>query len=161
MDRPTWLLTIGILAVAVVALVAAVVSRTVQAPPDLSTPEGVASAYILAVQNREPDKAWGLLESPAAVAGPFARAVGGDNATPREQFRQEVLNSSRPGNRRLRVLGSTSTGATARVEIETRFVESGPFRFGGGGNPQTRVFELKQTPSGWRITTAPPLFDLI
>ena len=159
MDRWTWGLVAGVIAICAIALGVAALGRVNQAPPDLSTPQGVATAYILAIQNHEPDAAWDLLASPQAAAGPFPGPRG--ESLTREAFRQQVLNQPRPTNRRLRMIGSTISGDTAKVEIEISF-DSRPFFFGGspGGNGQTRTFELKRQDATWRITAAPAIFDL-
>jgi hypothetical protein len=161
MDRPTWALIIGVLGIAILALGAATLSRNGQAPPDLTTPEGVVTAYILAVQNKEPDKAWELLASPVALTGPFPGSGGRVDTLTQENFRQQVLNSQRSGNRRLRILNTTVTESTARVDVETTYVNDDPFQFGSRGTPQTRAFELKRADAGWRITAAPQLFELV
>ena len=158
MDRWTWGLVAGVIGICFVALAAAIVTRASPGPPDLATPEGVATAYILAIQNREPGQACDLLASPEAAAGPFPGPRG--ETITRETFRQQVLNQPRPTNRRLRLIGSTISGDTAKVEIEITY---GSGRFLGGSpsaNAQTRTFELKRQGASWRITAAPSVFDL-
>jgi len=66
-DRFTWAVAGGVIAICVVALASVLATRAGQQPPDLSTPDGVAVAYALAVQNQDPDRAWGLLASPDAA----------------------------------------------------------------------------------------------
>lgn len=160
MDRWTWALVVGIVAISVAALAAAVFARVTQPPPDLTTPEGVTTAYILAIQGREPDRAWDMLDSPQAAGGPFPGPRGA--SLTRETFRQQVLNLHRPENRRLRVLGTTTSGDVARVELQITTLASGPPLLGnfGGGMTQTRIFELQRRESTWRISSAPPIWDL-
>src|SRR5207249_11663236 len=109
-----------------------------------------------AIQNRDPDQAWALLATPQA-----AGVVGPRGPVPtQDEFRQQVLNQSRPSNHRLRLIGSTLSEDTAKVDIELSFASSRPALFGGASTPQTRTFELKKQDSSWRITTAPSVFDL-
>lgn len=158
MDRWTWGLVAAILAISVVALGAAIATRAGQAP-DLATPDGVAAAYLLAIQNREADQAWDLLASPQAAAGPFPGPRG--ETMTRETFRQQVLNQPRPGNRRLRIIGTTLSAETARVEIEVTFSASGPPLLApASGFAQIRIFELRRQGETWRITAAPPIWEL-
>jgi hypothetical protein len=158
MDRWTWGLVAGIVAICAVALGAALVSRGAQTPPDLATPEGVAVTYILAIQNREPDQAWDMLTGPEAAAGPFPGPRG--EVLTRETFRQQVLNQPRQNSRRLRLLGSSVSGDTAKVEVQLTY-GSGSFLGGSpSANAQTRTFELKRQGATWRISAAPPVFDL-
>jgi hypothetical protein len=157
MERWTLSLVVAIVAICVVALAVAIGVRATQPPPDLTTPEGVATAYILAIQQRDPDRAWDLLDSPQAVG-----SFGPRGETPtREAFRQQVLNFPRPENRRLRILGATPSGETARVEIQVTFLPSGPPFLGmGSGMTQTRIVELRRREGTWRITSTPPIWDL-
>lgn len=160
MDRFTWGIVAGVVAISLAALVSAIWVGRGESPPDPSTPEGVATAYILAIQNKEPDKAWDMLASPEAAGGP-KMGPRGERLT-RESFRQQVYNAPPRGqqNKRLRMLGSQVTGDVARVNLEiTRFF-SGPFGLGGSSSSETRTFELRRHEATWRITAAPVLWEL-
>lgn len=159
MDRFTWAIVGGVVALCVAALASVVMLRASQPPPDLSTPAGVATAYILAIQNRDPDAAWELLASPDA-AFPRLRRPPGEGPLTRERFRQEVLNLYRQENKRLRVVATIPGADVARVEVEIAWVRSGPPLLGSAPPPRTMLFELKRQGATWRITSAPPLWDL-
>jgi hypothetical protein len=159
MDRFTWLLTGAVAALCAVALGLVALTRSAQPAPDLSSPEGVVSTYLLALQNRDPDRAWDLLASPQALVTPFP-GPRGEQPT-RETFRQQVLNQPRSSNRRVRIVGTTPSGDSARVEVEIIYTASGPFDFGAPPPGQTRIFELARRDGAWRITAAPPVFDLV
>jgi hypothetical protein len=159
MDRFTWLLAGGVAALCIVALALVALARATQPAPDASSPEGVVSAYLLALQNRDPDRAWDLLASPQALVTPFPTPRS--EQPTREAFRQQVLNQPRSSDRRVRVVGTTQSDNTARVEVEIIYGASGPFTFGSPRPGQTRVFELVQRNGAWAITASPPVFDLV
>ncbi len=160
MDRWTGGLVAGIVALCAVALGVAVISRATQGPPDLSTPQGVATAYVLAIQNREPDVAWDLLATPAAAGGPIG-PPGRREELAKDDFSRQVLNQQRSSDRRLRLLGTTTSGDVARVELEVKYEGGGPWFFGNRSNAQSRTFELKRSDQTWRITVAPSIYELM
>lgn len=147
----------GILGICALAVGTAAIQRGGQTATDPSTPEGVVSTFIRAVQNRDPDAAWDLLAAPEAAR---ASHPGPRTETPtREAWRQQVINASRPPNRRIRMIGIERAGETARVNLEITYSSSGPFGLGGGFS-QTRTFELTMVSGAWRITIAPSIYDL-
>lgn len=158
MDRFTWGVVIGVVALSFAAIVSVLVVRSGQAPPDLSTSEGVVTAYVLAIQNNRPDAAWELLTGPEAVSGSF-RPPGG--ALTRDSFRNDVNNAYRGGNRRVRILSSNLTGDTAQVLVEVSNVPSGPGVLFGGTYSRTVNFSLVGQGNTWRINAAPPMWELV
>jgi hypothetical protein len=156
-DRFTWGVVVGVVSLCLAALVSILVVRSGQAPPDLSTPDGTATAYIVAIQDNQPDAAWELLSGPEALSSTF-RAPG-SNAT-RDSFRNDVNNASRPGNRRIRILSTSGTGETAQVQVEVTNVASGPGVLFGGSSSHTTNFSLVHQGGTWRINSAPPVWEL-
>jgi hypothetical protein len=155
-DRFIWAVVGGVVILSAVAVASILFARGAQAPPDLATPEGVATAYVLAVQSKQSDQAWDLLDSPE-VAG-ISRPRG---ASPtQEDFRREVNNVFHDPNKRIRVLEATRTGDTARVDLEVTHVSQGPILFGGGSRSRTLSLSLRQRGDSWRITAAPGLWEL-
>lgn len=154
MDRFTWAVVAGVVGICVVALGSVLIPRVAERPPDLSSPDGVALAYALAIQKQDPDQAWALLASPEA-AGPYVgpgfpppvlvpqpppATVGqpppaptavpkaGPPAATQEQFRQAIynVNPQRQGpGRRLRITSTTTSGERARVQMEVSFLQRG------------------------------------
>ena len=158
MDRFTWGVVIGVVSLSLAAIVSILVVRSGQAPPDPSTPEGVATAYIQAIQSNQPDAAWALLTGPEAVSGSF-RAPG--TTTTQDSFRNEVNNVHRSGNRRLRILSAVVTGDAAQVQIEVTNVPAGPDVLFGGSFSRTTNFSLVRQGNTWRINSAPPVWELV
>lgn len=153
--RFIWAIVAGVVVISAVAVGSVLFARTAQAPPDLAAPEGVVVAYVLAVQSKEADQAWDLLDSPEAVEYRF-RVEKPD----RENFRREVNNLYRDQNKRIRVLEASRTGDTARVDLEITYVSQGPILFGGGSRSRTISLSLKQRGESWRITASPQLHEL-
>ncbi|MEA2639118.1 MAG: hypothetical protein QOF51_512 [Chloroflexota bacterium] len=159
MDRFTWGFTIGALVLCVVALGSVLVMRAAP-PPDPSTPAGVVTAYVVAVRDRDADRAWELLASGANV-GPVPPFASGQS--PRDAFRQQLTNMGRTSSsaRRIRILNTTETGDTARVDVEIT-TSSGPAipLLSGGSYSETLTFNLRRINGEWRITDAPSVFQI-
>lgn len=156
MDRLTWGVIGGVVALSLAAVLMVLLVRPAAAPPDLSTPAGAATAYILAIQDKRADEAWELLDTPEAAGVP----MGPGRPATLETFRQQVNNVHSAPNKRIRIVDSSQTGDTARVDLEITSVSSGPFFFGGGSHSRPHTFSLRQRPAGWRITAAPPMWEL-
>jgi len=158
MDRFTWGVVVGVVSLSVVAIVSILVVRAGQAPPDLTIPEGVVTAYIIAIQNNQPDAAWELLTGPQAVTGSF-RPPG--EAPTRDSFRNDVNNAYRSGNRRIRILSTSLTGDSAQVQVEVTNVTSGPGILFGSSYTRIANFSLVRQGDSWRINAAPPVWELV
>ena len=155
MDRFTWAVAGGVVVLGVVAIISAAVLRG-SPPPDLSTPGGVASAYVLAIQSKHADEAWALLDSPRAVD---VQPVRGGTPT-KEDFQRQVNNSYSDPNKRIRLLKTEETGDTARVDPEITHVSQAPVLLGGGSASRTLSMSLKRSGESWRITAAPAVYEL-
>jgi hypothetical protein len=116
----------------------------------------VASAYILAVQGKHTDEAWELLDSPRAVD---VQPVRGGTPT-KEDFQRQINNSYSDPNKRIRLLKTDETGDTARVDLEITHVSQAPILLGGGSSSRTVSMSLKRSGESWRITSAPPIYEL-
>ena len=151
MDRLTAAVTIGVLALCALALGSVLVTRSNQTAPDLTTAEGVVTAYVRAIQNKEPSQAWALLAPDAAWnGGPRGSFPGSDSEA---QFRQQVLNDQGRDGVRLRVVAVRPSGSRTIVDVESSRITSDPlFR---SNSSQSASFELEQRDGQWRITTAP------
>jgi len=162
MDRFTWSFVIGALVLCVIALASVFVTRAAP-PPDPTTPEGVVAEYILAVRDRDADRAWELLTPTANVGFPTAPpGVAASPTTSRDAFRQQVANMPRSSDRqpRIRILDTTITGDTARVDVEVTTTSGGAPLFGGGENSQSFTFTLMRSDGTWRIDSAPSVYQL-
>jgi hypothetical protein len=157
LDRFTWGVIAGVLALSAVAVATTMLVRQDLAPPDLGTPEGVVTAYVLAIQDRRADDAWALLDSPAAAG--LSRFPGAEHAT-QDTFRQQVNSTPRQGNRRVRIVDTRLTGESASVEVEIVTLNGGPALFGSSSYTRSLSFSLRQHEGSWRITAAPSIWDI-
>ena len=152
MDRFTWGVVGGVVVLSLLAVFSVLFVRQNQAPPDISTPEGVVAAYVGHIQNKRADEAWKLL-APEAVAG-MNRGSPGSPMT-QDQFRQQV-DSGRygPRDRRIRIVAGRISGDTAQVDLEIAFGtrDFPPF---GGGFTRDLAMSLKRSDSSWLITSTP------
>ena len=142
MDRFTWGIVIGVVALVSVGIGAVVVTRGSDKPPDVSTPGGVALAFEQALDRGDADAAWNLL-------APSAQAM-----TTRDAFVQRATNfqSVRGGRQRVAVETAVVDGDTARVEVVRVFPESaGLFNF-GSGYAFRGTTRLARADSAWRVT---------
>jgi hypothetical protein len=159
MDRFTWGFAIGAVVLCVVALVSVFVTRAAPAP-DPSTPAGVVTEYVIAVRDRDADRACALLGPGAAVrnAPPSQSSQG-----PCDSLRQDLTNMGRggQGTRRIRILNTAETGETARVDVEIT-MSSGPAipLIDGGSYTQTLTFNLRRINGEWRINAAPAVYQI-
>ncbi len=162
MDRFTWGFAIGAVVLCVVALVSVFVTRAAPAP-DPSTPAGVVTGYVIAVRDRDADRACALMAPGAAVRiAPYAPSSQ-SSQTPCDSLRQDLTNMGRgsQGARRVRILNTAETGETARVDVEIT-MSSGPAipLISGGSNTQTLTFNLRRVNGEWRIDAAPAVYQI-
>jgi hypothetical protein len=147
MDRFTYALAAGVLALIVGALATAVVVRGRSSPPDLSTPAGVVLAYATAEQRGDALAAWNLLD-PAVQARSdreafLARAADGDQAY--LTVEDERIDAD---------------GATV-VLVRTSPSGGGIFSGGGGGYASRNTVRLARQGADWRITAPPDSYRLV
>ena len=126
---------------AVTALASLLINRPGQRSPDLTTPSGVVTTYVQAIQAQQVDQAWNLL-APEAEGRPYNKV----------QFRQEVQYSHRQSSRRIRITSVSQTGDTATVQLEITDV-SGDLL--GTSYSQTATVNLRRQGASWRITSDP------
>ncbi len=133
---------------AVTALASLLINRPGQQSPDLSTPGGVVTAYVQAIQAQQADQAWDLLAPEAAQPGPGVPM----RPFTKEQFRQEVQSGHRQTSSRIRITSVTQEGNTATVQLEVTNVSgdllSSPYS-------QTFTVSLRRQGTSWRITSDP------
>lgn len=140
-DRFTWLVVAAVALLAVTALASLLINRPGRQSPDLSTPGGVVTAYVQAIQAQQVDQAWNLL-APEAGGRPYNKV----------QFRQEVQYAHRPTSGRIRITNVTQAGDTATVQLEVTDVSGDLF-----SNPysQTVTVSLRRQGPSWLITSDP------
>lgn len=134
----------GVVAVIVVlATVSAVIASRRDTPAVTpGSPVAAVRAYLAAVVDGRTDEAARWLD-PAGPCGPEDFTYGfpgpGDGV-PRV---------------RIDLLGSSTAGATATVEVETRMGDSGVDPFGTSGFSERHSFSLRTVDGAWRLTGTP------
>jgi hypothetical protein len=148
LDRFTWGIVIGVLALVVVGVVVAASAVDRGTPPDLSTPEGVALAYELALQRGDWDTAYSLL----------AQTL--QEQVPRDQFALRAGGSFGGGyqaSARLSVEPDSVQGDTARVTLVRSFPPSGGLlglAFDRGSTVRFNVTLVREG-GAWRVSVPP------
>jgi hypothetical protein len=138
MDRFTYIIVGGVLALVVAGLSAAAIARGRETPPDLTTPSGVVLAYALAEQRGDGQAAWELLAPSAQARADHDRFVAraANNSADRAYLGTE--------NERV-------TGDSASVVLVRTYPASGGLL---SGNSYTRrsTVQLTHDAAGWRIS---------
>lgn len=146
-DRLTWVVVAAVAALTVTAIAVLILNRTDKTHPDLSTPEGVVTAFIRAVQAGNADEAWSYISPQATMAsgppfkGPF---------TTKEQFRSEMRSGSSAPSSRIRIVNVRNTGTSAVVDVELTSAPGGLF---GSAYSHTESISLDRSQGSWLITS--------
>jgi hypothetical protein len=138
MNRFTWFVVGGVVALVVTGLASAAILRGHQAVPDPSTPSGVVLTYALAEQRRDPQTAWDLLATSTQARGDRDRflAQAGSSGSDREYLTTE--------DERI-----TADGAS--VVLVRTYPGSGGM-FGNSSSSSRNTFRLVRQGGEWRIT---------
>lgn len=146
MDRFTWGVVGGAIALVVAGLVAVLLVERVAEPPDLSTPAGTVRAYMAALDDRRPEDAWELL-------GEAQR-----RETPRDEFIRRA-SGAYPGGRdgRVTVTATENDGTSARVSVTRTYNSGNGFfgLFGPSSYSNESIARLERQSGAWRITVPP------
>jgi len=145
-DRFTWGVSVGAVALIVAALAAVLLLQRAPAPVDLTTPEGVVRAYVQALDTSQPEDAWNLLgqRQQAEIS--------------RDEFVRRATTAYRsPHNGRIAIESTTVEAMTARVEMSRTYSGGGgPFGIFGSSSYNNRfTARLEQQSGRWRITVPP------
>ena len=149
MDRFTWGIVVGAVALVVVALAAVLLVQRAPAPIDLTTPDGVVRAYVQALDTGKPEAGWDLLSDRLKAE------------TSRDEFVRRAGASYHPQREgRVAIENVTIEGTSARVEVtRTYSSNSGPFgMFGPSSYTNRFTARLEQQGGAWRITVPPEDF---
>ncbi len=148
MDRFTWSVVAGVLALVVAGVAAAVLLGRSDAQPNLSMPGGVALAYALAMERGDADQAWNLL------------ATSAQSQTTKERFFQRAGGPRRPDERvRLTTENEQVQGDKATLDlVRTYDGGSGPLGFGSGPVSLRSPVRLALESGQWRIVVPPDPF---
>lgn len=138
-SRPNRVLVAVVLAIALVAVAAAVLTARRAPSYGAGTPQGVVQRYVRAVVDGDHQAAAALL----APQGPCTIA--------------DLDRSSVPEGARVTLLGTEVTGATAQVRVEV--VAGSGDLFGGDGFSDQHTLRLARSGGDWRIVGEPwPLY---
>src|SRR6185503_14471709 len=140
----TWAVVGGVLALVVGGLVAAMLVRGRERPPDLNTPSGVVLAYALAEQRGDAQAAWDLLATSAQARGDRDRFIAG--AANNGSSVREYLTTD---DERL-----DGDNAASVVLVKTYPPSGGLFSSGSSYSSRNFVRLARQGQS-WRITVPP------
>ena len=148
-DRLTWVVVAVVALLTVAALGSLLATRAGQPRPDLSTPEGVVRAFVQAIQTDRADEAWSYVLASGTSPGP------GQPYPPvpsKDEFRNEVDNSSQPTSSRIRILSVTRAGDNATVQLEVTSFSGAPL---GEAFSHTVPVMLIARGTTWLITSNP------
>jgi hypothetical protein len=146
-DRFTWAIVGGVLALVVGGLVVASMLPGRQAPPDLNTPRGVVLAYAIAEQRGDGQTAWDLLAISVQTRVDHDRFLArfGSRGTDREY---------------LSIEDEQGSDDTRSVVLVRTYPGSGSL-FGNSSYSNRSTVRLAREAAGWRITVPPDDYLLI
>lgn len=139
-DRLTLSIGIGVLVLVAIGIAVAAIGARGQAPPDLSTPDGVALAYELDIQHGEADRAWELLTSEAQAG------------TTRQEFLARAASVNRGGEVRFSAENVRIDGDTAHMDLVRMTPSSGFLGLGAGTYTSRSPVTLIRENAAWRIS---------
>jgi hypothetical protein len=148
MDRLTWAVVGGVLALVAAGLIAAVVVRGREEPPDLTTPSGVVLAYAIAEQRGDAQTAWDLL------------ATSAQERADRERFLARAANHNSAEREYLTIEEERIEADGASVLLVKTYPASDGL-FGRSSYSNRNTVRLVRDGSTWRITVPPDDYLLI
>lgn len=144
MDRFTWGIVAGAAALVVAGLVSAALLTHRPAPPNFGQPEGVVQAYVQALDDDHPERAWDLL----------AAKVQAD--VPRDEFIRRATTSVGYGNHgSVTITGTEIDGDVAVVHLDRSYGSGRTGLFGGPPAAQHITVRLERENGVWRIAVPP------
>jgi hypothetical protein len=138
MNRFTWFVVGGVVALVVTGLASAAMLRGRQVVPDPSTPSGVVLMYALAEQRHDPQTAWDLLAASTQARGDRDRFLAHSSAG---GIDREYLTTE----------DERITADDASVVLVRTYPGSGGI-FGNGSSTTRSTFRLVRQDGEWRIT---------
>jgi hypothetical protein len=149
LDRSSLLVLAGV-AILTIAGVGATLLTSVSSPAaDATTPLGVVTTYVRAIQAGDADRAWALTAEGTgqpAPGGPLRPFLS------RDDFRAQVHSGRQPTGPRIRILSSSQSADTATVQLEVSHASGDPLT---GASSQQLTIALTRQADGWRITSDP------
>jgi hypothetical protein len=149
MDRFTYAVVGGVLALVVTGLAVAALARGRETPPDLTTPSGVALAYALAEQRGDGQAAWELLATSAQARSDRDRFIA--RVTTNGVSEREYLSTD---DERIE-----ADGQNASVLLVRAYSGSGGI-FGSSSYTNRTTVRVTRELDRWRITVPPDDYAL-
>jgi len=148
-DRPSWLVLASVGILTIVGVGATLLTSSNGPTTNPSTPLGVVTSYVRAIQAGDADRAWAL------TAQTTLQPTAGEPLRPflsRDDFRQQVQSSRQSTSPRVRILSASQSGNMATVELEVSHASGNPLT---GVSTQPVTISLNRQAEGWRITSDP------
>jgi hypothetical protein len=142
LDRFTIAMAAGGLLLVAVAL-AVVLARPGESPPlDESRPAGVVHNYLLALQNDDPQTAYGYLTAEARAETPYERFAAQRRFHPTPAPRDRIIDEK-------------IEGESARVTVQRTIPSGGIFPFTSDEYRSERTVVLRREEGRWKIAQSP------
>ena len=148
-DRSSWLALAAVGILTILGIGATLLTSSGPAA-DSSTPLGVVTSYVRAVQAGDADRAWTVLaqtDMKLVPGEPLPQPV-----LSQDDFRKQVQSSRQPTSPRVLILGVSQTVDTATVQLEVSHASGNPLT---GATSQHIALSLTRQADGWRITSDP------
>ena len=147
-DRPSRLALIGVGILTIVGIAATLLTGSSRPAANASTPAGVVTTYVVAVQAGDASKAWAVLaQSGQPTSGEPPRPVLSES-----DFRNQVQSTRQPTSPRVRILAVHQSSDTASIKLEVSHASGNPLT---GAATQQVTLDLAREAGGWRITSDP------
>lgn len=135
----------GVAILTILGFGATLLTSLSQPAADASTPGGVVTTYVRAIQAGDADRAWALLAPNAGQPTPLLVAN-------QEQFRLQLKSSGQSTSPQVRIISVSQSADTATVQLEVSR-PSGDLEK-SASTDQVAVSLTRQA-EGWRITSDP------
>jgi hypothetical protein len=146
-DRPSRLALASVGILTIVGILATLLTGSGRPAANSSTPVGVVTTYVLAIQAGDANRAWAVLAQSGSqpTAGVPLRPI-----LSKDDFRNQVQSSRQPTSPRVRILGVTQSAETATVELEISHASGDPLT---GATTQQVSLSLARQGGNWWITS--------
>ena len=148
-DRSSWLVLAGVAILTIAGIGASLLTSSSSPASDASTPLGVVTTYVRAIQAGDADRAWALT---AVSTTPPAQNEPPRPFLSKDDFRAQVQSSRPSTSPRIRILSSSQGAAAATVQLEVSHASANPLT---GTSTQQFTIDLTRQADGWRITSDP------
>ena len=149
LDRSSRLVLTGVAILTIAGIGATLLTASSSPASHVSTPLGVVTTYVRAIQAGDADRAWGLT---AVSTTPPAQNEPPRPFLSRDDFRAQVQSSRQSTSPRTRILSSSQSVDTATVLLEVSHASGNPLT---GVSSDQLTISLTRQADGWRITSDP------